>query len=58
MTIIEHVRRTPLRVWRHNREMSRMVDGMLPKDKTWEVALAALVAAIVFSVMFVRWWLV
>lgn len=38
-------------------ELHKAMEGLLPSDKTWHVALLAGALIIGFTVLFARWWL-
>jgi len=42
---------------RRRRNPYHFAEGVLPKDKSWQVMVLALAIVIGFTALFVRWWL-
>lgn len=42
---------------RRRRNPYTFAEGVLPKDKSWQVMALALAIVIGFTALFVRWWL-
>ena len=42
---------------RRRRNPYHFAEGVLPKDKSWQVMALALAIVIGFTALFVRWWL-
>lgn len=42
---------------RRRRNPYHFAEGVLPKDKSWQVMALALAIVIGFAALFVRWWL-
>lgn len=54
MDLIEIV---PVHSLEHKREIRRMAADVMPKDKTWHVALLIAAVAFLDALAVVRWWL-
>lgn len=55
MNLVEIV---PAHSREHRREIRRMAGDVMPKDKSWQVALLFLFVVAINVVAFVRWWTV